>query len=72
MGKATAKALVEKLIPRVEKLKVGLSTDREADYAPLVMGVLDCIDGQFNTGPGHGNLLDLSRLGLGTIAPAAG
>ena len=29
-------ALVEKLIPRVEALKVGLSTGREADYGPLV------------------------------------
>src|SRR5216117_940263 len=28
VGEATANALVEKLIPRVEKLKVGLSTDR--------------------------------------------
>ena len=36
VGEATANALVEKLIPRVEKLKVGLSTDREADYGPLV------------------------------------
>ncbi len=36
LGEATADALVEKLIPRVEKLKVGLSTDREADYGPLV------------------------------------
>jgi malonate-semialdehyde dehydrogenase (acetylating)/methylmalonate-semialdehyde dehydrogenase len=36
VGEATADALVDKLIPRVEKLKVGLSTDREADYGPLV------------------------------------
>jgi malonate-semialdehyde dehydrogenase (acetylating) / methylmalonate-semialdehyde dehydrogenase len=36
VGEATANTLVEKLIPRVEKLKVGLSTDREADYGPLV------------------------------------
>ena len=36
VGEAAADALVEKLIPRVEKLKVGLSTDREADYGPLV------------------------------------
>jgi malonate-semialdehyde dehydrogenase (acetylating)/methylmalonate-semialdehyde dehydrogenase len=36
VGEATANALVDKLIPRVEKLKVGLSTDREADYGPLV------------------------------------
>ncbi len=36
VGEATANVLVDKLIPRVEKLKVGLSTDREADYGPLV------------------------------------
>ena len=36
VGEATADALVEKLVPRVEKLKIGLSTDREADYGPLV------------------------------------
>ncbi len=36
VGEKTADALVEKLIPRVESLKVGLSTDREADYGPLV------------------------------------
>jgi malonate-semialdehyde dehydrogenase (acetylating)/methylmalonate-semialdehyde dehydrogenase len=36
VGEKTADALMEKLVPRVEKLKVGLSTDREADYGPLV------------------------------------
>src|SRR5690348_3469811 len=36
VGKATADKLVEKLIPRVEGLKVGLSTDTQADYGPMV------------------------------------
>jgi malonate-semialdehyde dehydrogenase (acetylating) / methylmalonate-semialdehyde dehydrogenase len=36
VGEKTADALVERLVPRVEALKVGLSTDREADYGPLV------------------------------------
>jgi malonate-semialdehyde dehydrogenase (acetylating)/methylmalonate-semialdehyde dehydrogenase len=36
VGKATADLLVEKLIPRVEGLKVGLSTDAGADYGPMV------------------------------------
>jgi malonate-semialdehyde dehydrogenase (acetylating)/methylmalonate-semialdehyde dehydrogenase len=36
VGKATADKLVEKLIPRVEGLKVGLSTDASADYGPMV------------------------------------
>jgi malonate-semialdehyde dehydrogenase (acetylating)/methylmalonate-semialdehyde dehydrogenase len=36
VGEQTANALMERLVPRVENLKVGLSTDREADYGPLV------------------------------------
>ena len=36
VGAKTADALLERLAPRVEKLKIGLSNDREADYGPLV------------------------------------
>ena len=36
VGEATANKLVEKLIPRVEALKIGPSTDPSADYGPLV------------------------------------
>ncbi|MXQ13015.1 CoA-acylating methylmalonate-semialdehyde dehydrogenase [Microvirga makkahensis] len=36
VGKATADALMDKLIPRVENLKVGPSTDPSADFGPLV------------------------------------
>src|ERR1700746_3633625 len=36
VGKKTADILVEKLIPRVESLKVGPSSDPQADYGPLV------------------------------------
>jgi len=36
VGKATADALVERLVPRVESLKVGPSTDPTADFGPLV------------------------------------
>jgi len=36
VGRQTADALMERLVPRVEGLKVGLSTDKEADYGPLV------------------------------------
>ena len=36
VGRKTADILVEKLVPRVEGLKVGLSTDPQADYGPLV------------------------------------
>src|SRR6186997_1883370 len=36
VGKKTADTLMEKLIPRVESLKIGPSTDTQADYGPLV------------------------------------
>ena len=36
VGKAAADALMTKLIPRVESLKVGPSTDGSADFGPLV------------------------------------
>src|SRR3974377_1878510 len=36
VGRKTADALVERLIPRVESLKVGPSSDAQADYGPLV------------------------------------
>src|SRR2546429_8536979 len=36
VGRKTADALVERLIPRVESLKVGPSTDTQADYGPMV------------------------------------
>jgi malonate-semialdehyde dehydrogenase (acetylating)/methylmalonate-semialdehyde dehydrogenase len=36
VGEKTADALVERLIPRVESLKIGLSRDRDADFGPLV------------------------------------
>jgi malonate-semialdehyde dehydrogenase (acetylating)/methylmalonate-semialdehyde dehydrogenase len=36
VGKATADELVRRLAPRVEALKIGLSTDASADFGPLV------------------------------------
>ncbi|UOM33764.1 CoA-acylating methylmalonate-semialdehyde dehydrogenase [Acuticoccus sp. I52.16.1] len=36
VGEATADRLMEKMIPRVEALKIGPSTDMAADYGPLV------------------------------------
>jgi malonate-semialdehyde dehydrogenase (acetylating)/methylmalonate-semialdehyde dehydrogenase len=38
VGEQAADALLEKLVPRVEALKVGPSSDAEADYGPLVTG----------------------------------
>jgi len=36
VGKKTADTLVERLLPEIEKLKVGISTDPDAQYGPLV------------------------------------
>ncbi|MCC7347348.1 MAG: CoA-acylating methylmalonate-semialdehyde dehydrogenase [Variibacter sp.] len=36
VGQKTADALMKKLVPRVESLKIGPSTDPSADYGPLV------------------------------------
>ncbi len=36
VGKKTADVLLEKLIPRVESLKIGPSTDDTADYGPMI------------------------------------
>ena len=36
VGKKTADVLMKKLIPRVESLKVGPSSDPQADYGPMV------------------------------------
>jgi malonate-semialdehyde dehydrogenase (acetylating)/methylmalonate-semialdehyde dehydrogenase len=36
VGEETANRLVERLIPRVESLKIGPSTDATADYGPMV------------------------------------
>ena len=36
VGKETADRLMDKLIPRVESLKIGPATDASADYGPLV------------------------------------
>ena len=36
VGQKTADVLMKKLIPRVESLKIGPSTDQKADYGPMV------------------------------------
>jgi malonate-semialdehyde dehydrogenase (acetylating)/methylmalonate-semialdehyde dehydrogenase len=38
VGEDTANELVKRLVPRVAALKVGLSTDPDSDYGPLVTG----------------------------------
>src|SRR5260221_13294334 len=36
VGQKTADALMKKLVPRVENLKIRPSTDNKADYGPMV------------------------------------
>ena len=65
VGEATANALIEKLIPRVEKLKIGLSTDREADYGPLVTKMaLDRVKGYIDIGVKEGATLKVDGRGF--------
>jgi malonate-semialdehyde dehydrogenase (acetylating) / methylmalonate-semialdehyde dehydrogenase len=51
VGEATADTLVKKLIPRVEALKIGTSTDPSADYGPMVTKAhLNKVKGYVETG----------------------
>jgi malonate-semialdehyde dehydrogenase (acetylating)/methylmalonate-semialdehyde dehydrogenase len=55
VGKETADRLVEKLIPRVESLKVGPSTDGGADFGPLVTAqALERVKGYVDLGVKEG------------------
>ncbi|MCO5161936.1 MAG: CoA-acylating methylmalonate-semialdehyde dehydrogenase [Mesorhizobium sp.] len=55
VGKETADRLVERLIPRVESLKVGPSTDSSADFGPLVTRqALDRVKGYVDAGVQEG------------------
>ena len=55
VGKKTADILVEKLIPRVESLKIGPSTDTQADYGPMVTKeLLNKVRGYIDTGVKEG------------------
>ncbi|RIK86464.1 MAG: methylmalonate-semialdehyde dehydrogenase (CoA acylating) [Hyphomicrobiales bacterium] len=55
VGKDTADRLVERLIPRVESLKVGPSTDANADFGPLVTReALDRVKAYVDTGVKEG------------------
>ena len=55
VGKETADRLVEKLIPRVESLKVGPSTDAGADFGPLVTAeALERVKGYVDLGVKEG------------------
>ena len=58
VGEATADALMEKLVPRVESLKIGPSTDPSADYGPLVTAAaLEKVKGYVQKGIDEGATL---------------
>src|SRR5262245_51683774 len=65
VGRKTADALVEKLIPRVESLKVGPSSDPQVDYGPLVTrGQLDKVRDYVDLGVREGAKLRVDGRGF--------
>jgi malonate-semialdehyde dehydrogenase (acetylating)/methylmalonate-semialdehyde dehydrogenase len=65
VGQATADKLVERLIPRVESLKVGPSTDPSADFGPVVTkAALERIRGYVDLGIQEGAKLVVDGRGF--------
>ncbi|WP_137045193.1 CoA-acylating methylmalonate-semialdehyde dehydrogenase [Pseudolabrys sp. FHR47] len=65
VGQKTADILMEKLIPRVETLKIGLSTDPQADYGPLVTkAALERVKNYVDTGVKEGAKLAVDGRGF--------
>jgi malonate-semialdehyde dehydrogenase (acetylating)/methylmalonate-semialdehyde dehydrogenase len=65
VGQKTADILVEKLIPRVESLKIGPSSDPQADYGPMVTKeLLNKVRGYIDTGLKEGAKLTVDGRGF--------
>ncbi|MBX3570143.1 MAG: CoA-acylating methylmalonate-semialdehyde dehydrogenase [Rhizobiaceae bacterium] len=65
VGKETADRLIERLIPRVESLRVGPSTDASADFGPLVTAqALERVKGYVDTGVKEGAKLVVDGRGF--------
>jgi malonate-semialdehyde dehydrogenase (acetylating) / methylmalonate-semialdehyde dehydrogenase len=65
VGKSTADALMDKLIPRVEALKIGPSSDPQADFGPLVTRAhLDKVKAYVDTGVKEGAKLIVDGRGF--------
>jgi malonate-semialdehyde dehydrogenase (acetylating)/methylmalonate-semialdehyde dehydrogenase len=65
VGKATADELVKRLVPRVESLKIGPSTDSSADYGPVVTKqALEKIKGYVELGIEEGATLAVDGRGF--------
>jgi malonate-semialdehyde dehydrogenase (acetylating)/methylmalonate-semialdehyde dehydrogenase len=65
VGTKTADKLLEKLVPRVENLRIGPSTDAQADYGPMVTrALLDKVKGYVDTGVKEGAKLVVDGRGF--------
>ncbi len=65
VGNDTANRLMEKLVPRVESLKVGPSTDSSADFGPLVTAqALERVKGYVDIGVSEGAKLVVDGRGF--------
>src|SRR6188768_725089 len=65
VGQKTADALMKKLVPRVESLKIGPSTDSSADFGPLVTKqALERVKGYVDTGVKEGAKLVVDGRGF--------
>ena len=65
VGQKTADELIKRLIPRVEALKVGPSTDSSADYGPLVTRAhLEKVKGYIDLGVQEGATLKVDGRGF--------
>jgi malonate-semialdehyde dehydrogenase (acetylating)/methylmalonate-semialdehyde dehydrogenase len=65
VGEGTAERLMAKLIPRVENLKIGPSTDAAADYGPLVTrDAVNRVSGYIDTGVAEGATLSVDGRGF--------
>lgn len=65
VGTKTADKLMEKLVPRVEGLRIGPSTDTQADYGPMVTRqLLEKVRGYVDTGVKEGAKLVVDGRGF--------
>ena len=65
VGQKTADKLMEKLIPRVESLRIGPSSDAQADYGPMVTRqLLDKVRGYVDSGVKEGAKLVVDGRGF--------
>ena len=65
VGKGTADELMKRLVPRVENLKIGPSTDSSADYGPLVtQQALDRVRSYIDIGVAEGAKLVVDGRGF--------